>query len=153
MRRLNAPRQTTRQRQTFGDSQTSPPKHPNMSGSPPPEERKKADAEAREKEEAEQATLPYKWTQTIKDLDITVNIEAKYKGKDLDVKISRNALKVGIKGQEPFIDVCSSTFPIYQPSLTIYYRASSPTASASTTLPGHSPPHPPAKTSRSTSTR
>jgi hypothetical protein len=77
-----------------------------MSGSPPPEERKKADAEARAKEQAEQAALPYKWDQTIKDLDITIGIEAKYKGKDLDVKIGRNTLKVGIKGQEPFIDVC-----------------------------------------------
>jgi hypothetical protein len=64
------------------------------------------DARAQEQaEQAEQATLPYKWEQTIKDLDITIGIDAKYKGKDLDVKISRNALKVGIKGQEPFIDV------------------------------------------------
>lgn len=78
-----------------------------MPGSPPPEEREKADAEAKAKEQAEQAALPYKWDQTIKDLDITITIDAKYKGKDLDVKISRNALKVGIKGQEPFIDVCS----------------------------------------------
>ncbi|KAJ4373971.1 hypothetical protein N0V83_002710 [Neocucurbitaria cava] len=75
-----------------------------MSNSPPPEEREKADAEARAKEQAEQAALPYKWDQTIKDLDITVALDAKYKGKDLDVKISRNALKVAIKGQEPFID-------------------------------------------------
>jgi HSP20 family molecular chaperone IbpA len=76
-----------------------------MSGSPPPEERTKADAEARAKEQAEQAALPYKWDQTIKDLDITIAIDGKYKGKDLDVSISRNALKVGIKGQEPFINV------------------------------------------------
>jgi hypothetical protein len=78
-----------------------------MSASPPPEEREKADADARAKEQAEQAALPYKWDQTIKDLDITITIDAKYKGKDLDVKISRNALKAGIKGQEPFIDVRS----------------------------------------------
>ncbi|CBX94523.1 similar to nuclear movement protein nudC [Plenodomus lingam JN3] len=77
-----------------------------MAGSPPPaEEREKADAEAaRKKEQEEQAKLPYKWDQTIKDLDITINIDARYKGKDLDVNISRNALKVGIKGQEPLID-------------------------------------------------
>jgi hypothetical protein len=79
-----------------------------MAGSPPPEDTKKADAEARAKEQAEQAALPYKWDQTIKDLDITISIDAKYKGKDLDVKIGRNTLKVGIKGQEPFIDVCST---------------------------------------------
>jgi hypothetical protein len=76
-----------------------------MSASPPPEEREKADADARAKEQAEQAALPYKWDQTIKDLDITVPIEGKYKGKDLDVNISRNALRVGIKGQPPVIDV------------------------------------------------
>tara|TARA_R110002003_G_scaffold645_9_gene21008 strand:+ start:3450 stop:3794 length:345 start_codon:yes stop_codon:yes gene_type:complete len=91
-------------RQTFAQSQAHLHQH-TMSGSPPPEEREKADAEARAREGAEQAALPYKWDQTIKDVDITISIEAKYKGKDLDVKISRNALKAGIKGQEPFIDV------------------------------------------------
>jgi hypothetical protein len=82
-----------------------------MSGSPPPEEQKKADAEARAKEQAEQAALPYKWDQTIKDLDISITIDGKYKGKDLTVVLSRNALKAGIKGQEPFIDVCFSISP------------------------------------------
>lgn len=81
-----------------------------MSGSSPPEDGKKADAEARTMEQAEQAALPYKWDQTIKDLDITISIEAKYKGKDLDVKIGRNTLKAGIKGQEPFIDVCDCKY-------------------------------------------
>lgn len=76
-----------------------------MSGSPPPAERAKADAEALAREQAEQAALPYTWAQTIKDVDITIAIDAKYKGKDLDVKISRNALKAAIRGQEPFIDV------------------------------------------------
>ncbi|KAF3004336.1 hypothetical protein E8E13_009496 [Curvularia kusanoi] len=75
-----------------------------MSSEPSPEEQKKLDAEQKAREQAEQAALPYKWDQTIKDLDITVSIESKYKGKDLDVKISRNALKVGIKGQPPIID-------------------------------------------------
>ncbi|KAL6712551.1 hypothetical protein ACN47E_000428 [Coniothyrium glycines] len=74
-----------------------------MSGSPPPGDQKKADEEARAKEQAEQAALPYKWDQTIKDLDITINIDAKYKGRDLDVQISRNSLKAGIKGQAPFL--------------------------------------------------
>ncbi|KZM19793.1 uncharacterized protein EKO05_0004102 [Ascochyta rabiei] len=75
-----------------------------MSDAPPPEEQKKLDAAAKAKEQDEQAALPYKWDQTIKDLDITVSVESKYKGKDLDVKIGRNTLKVGIKGQEPVID-------------------------------------------------
>jgi len=77
------------------------------SDSPSPEERKRLDAEAKAKEEAEQATLPYKWTQTIKDVDVVVPIAGNYKGRDLDVKLSKQALKVSIKGQEPIIDVCS----------------------------------------------
>jgi len=80
-----------------------------MSSEPSPEEQKKLDAEAKAKEQAEQAALPYKWDQTIKDLDITVSVESKYKGKDLDVKIGRNTLKVGIKGQTPIIDVRIAT--------------------------------------------
>lgn len=101
-----------------------------MSGSPPPEEQQKLDAEARAKEQAEQAALPYKWDQTIKDLDITVSVEAKYKGKDLDVKIGRNTLRVAIKGQEPIIDVSPPhSWPL---SALTRRRASSPTPSVST---------------------
>ena len=104
-----------------------------MSSEPSPEEQKQLDADARAKEQAEQAALPYKWDQTIKDLDITVSIESKYKGKDLDIKIARNALKVGIKGQPPVIDVRSTA---NFSALLTCARASSPTPSASTTLPG-----------------
>ena len=75
------------------------------STSPSPEEREKKDKEAKAKEIAEQATLPYKWTQQIGDLDLTAPIPSNIKGKDLDVKITKNSLKAGIKGQEPIIDV------------------------------------------------
>lgn len=78
-----------------------------MPGSPTPEEREKADAELKAKEEAEQAALPYKWTQTIKDVDVTIAVDGKYKGRDLDVKLTKTHLKVAIKGQDPFIDVNS----------------------------------------------
>ncbi|KAF1974356.1 CS-domain-containing protein [Bimuria novae-zelandiae CBS 107.79] len=71
---------------------------------PTPEEQKKLDAEAKAKEDVEQAALPYKWTQTIKDLDVTISIDGKYKGRDLDVKLTRTHLKAGIKGQDPVID-------------------------------------------------
>ncbi|KAK3077180.1 hypothetical protein LTS18_011008, partial [Coniosporium uncinatum] len=74
------------------------------SDSPSPEERKRLNGEAKAKEEAEQATLPYKWTQTIKDVDVVVPITGNYKGRDLEVKLSKQALKVSIKGQEPIID-------------------------------------------------
>lgn len=73
--------------------------------SPTPEERRKADEELKVKEAAEQALLPYKWTQTIKDVDITVPVSASLRGKDLDVVITKTKLKVAIKGQSPIIDV------------------------------------------------
>lgn len=73
--------------------------------SPTPEERKKLDKEAKAKELAEQAKLPYKWTQTIQDLDLTAPIPGNLKGKDLDVKITKTSLKAGIKGQGPIISV------------------------------------------------
>jgi hypothetical protein len=81
-----------------------------MPDSPPPEERARLDAEAKAKEDAEQAALPYKWTQTIKDLDVTIAVDGKYKGRDLDVKIAKSRLKVAIKGQEPIIDVRTRAF-------------------------------------------
>ncbi|EME88134.1 uncharacterized protein MYCFIDRAFT_148756 [Pseudocercospora fijiensis CIRAD86] len=72
--------------------------------SPTPEERDRLDKEAKVKEEEEQSKLPYKWTQTIGDLDLTAIVPANIKGKDLDVKITKTSLKAGIKGQEPIID-------------------------------------------------
>lgn len=73
--------------------------------SPSPEDRKRLDAEAKQKEDEEQSKLPYKWVQTIGDLDLTATIPANIKGRDLDVKLTRNGVKAGIKGQEPIIDV------------------------------------------------
>ncbi|GIZ39017.1 hypothetical protein CKM354_000240900 [Cercospora kikuchii] len=72
--------------------------------SPTPEEREKLDKEAKAKEDEEQSKLPYKWTQTIQDLDLTAPIPANMKGKDLDVKITKTTIKAGIKGQEPIIE-------------------------------------------------
>jgi hypothetical protein len=80
-----------------------------MPDSPPPEERAKLDAEAKAREDAEQAALPYKWTQTIQDLDVTIAVDGKYKGRDLDVKITKTHLRVAVKGQEPIIDVRTHT--------------------------------------------
>jgi hypothetical protein len=76
-----------------------------MAAEPTPEEREKADRELKAKEEEEQSKLPYKWTQTIKDVDVTIAIDGKYKGPDLDVKFTKTELRVAIRGQEPFIDV------------------------------------------------
>ena len=79
-----------------------------MSFSPPsptPSERSRTDAAAAAKEAAEQALLPYKWTQTIGDVDITVPVAANLRGRDLVVEIARERLKVAIRGQEAIIDV------------------------------------------------
>ncbi len=61
------------------------------------------DAAARAKEQAEQAALPYKWTQTIGDVDLTVSIPGQLKGRDLVVDIKKTTLRVAIKGQEPAV--------------------------------------------------
>jgi len=73
--------------------------------SPTAEERQKADKELKAKEDAEQATLPYKWVQTIGDVDITVPVPANIKGRDLDVVLTRAKIKVALKGQPAIIEV------------------------------------------------
>jgi len=73
---------------------------PNM----PPEPTKEEEAAARAKEAEEQAALPYKWTQTIGDLDITVEVPGNLKGRDLNVDIKKKKLVLGIKGQEAIIN-------------------------------------------------
>ncbi|OTA94080.1 hypothetical protein M434DRAFT_30250 [Hypoxylon sp. CO27-5] len=62
------------------------------------------EAAARAKEAEEQAALPYKWNQTIGDLDITLTVPGNLKARDLVVEIKKQKLKVGIKGQDPIID-------------------------------------------------
>ncbi|TVY28779.1 Nuclear movement protein nudC [Lachnellula hyalina] len=66
------------------------------------------EATAKAKEAEEQAALPYKWTQTIGDLDITLEVPGNLKGRDLKVEIKKKSLVLGIKGQEPII---SGDFP------------------------------------------
>ncbi|GAB7325790.1 hypothetical protein MBLNU13_g09880t1 [Cladosporium sp. NU13] len=76
--------------------------------SPTPSERERLDKAAKAKEQEEQSKLPYKWTQTIADLEVTIEIPGNFKGKDLDVKIAKNSVKAGIKGQDAIIE---GTFP------------------------------------------
>jgi HSP20 family molecular chaperone IbpA len=73
--------------------------------SPTPSERKRLDADAKAKEQEEQSKLPYKWTQTIADLEVTIEVPGNFKGKDLDVAIKKNGVKAGIKGKEAIIEV------------------------------------------------
>ncbi|WEW59241.1 hypothetical protein PRK78_004710 [Emydomyces testavorans] len=67
-------------------------------------ERERQDREHREKEAAEQAKLPYKWTQTIQDADVTIPVPAETRGRDLDVVLTKTKIRVGLKGKEPMID-------------------------------------------------
>jgi HSP20 family molecular chaperone IbpA len=88
--------------------QTSNLSHEKMTdraSSPTPSERKRLDADARAKEQEEQSKLPYKWTQTIADLEVTIEVPGNFKGKDLDVVIKKNGVKAGIKGKEAIIEV------------------------------------------------
>ena len=63
------------------------------------------EAAARAQEKAEQDALPYKWNQTIADLDITFNVPGNLKSKDLVITIQKKKLVAGVKGQEPVISV------------------------------------------------
>lgn len=65
------------------------------------------EAAARAKEAEEQAALPYKWTQVIGELDLTIEVPGNLKGRDFVVDIKKKKLSVAIKGQEPIISVCS----------------------------------------------
>jgi hypothetical protein len=73
--------------------------------SPTPSERERIDKTARAKEQEEQSVLPYKWTQKIADLEITIEIPGNFKDKDLDVKIAKDGVKAGIKGRDAVIEV------------------------------------------------
>ncbi|CAF9932621.1 MAG: hypothetical protein HETSPECPRED_008404 [Heterodermia speciosa] len=75
-----------------------------MSTSPSPEERAQKDKEQKAREAEEQARLPYKWTQQIGDLDLTIPVAANIKGRDIEVVLTKTKLKAALKGQEPFID-------------------------------------------------
>jgi hypothetical protein len=152
-------------------SLSTPPKLPspplirrqtNTNATSPPETNPAEEAAARAQEKAEQDALPYKWTQTIEDLDITISVPGNLKGRDLVVDIKKDSITAGIKGQEPILKV-RPLFPPHHPTppsprtplLTCDpSRAHSPTQSAPTTALGPSPAPPKTpSSSRSTSTR
>ncbi|RPA74064.1 nuclear movement protein NudC [Ascobolus immersus RN42] len=64
---------------------------------------KEEEEAARAKEKAEQDALPYKWTQTLKDVDITIEVPKGTRGKQCVVEIKRDSIKVGLAGQEPIL--------------------------------------------------
>lgn len=52
---------------------------------------------------AEQAALPYKWRQTLADVDITVPVPVGTRAKGLTVELKRSSISVGLKGQPPIL--------------------------------------------------
>jgi HSP20 family molecular chaperone IbpA len=64
------------------------------------------DRQARKEKDAQElAKYPYQWKQTLQDVDVTYKLPKGIRGKDLDIKIQRTKIKVGIKGQEPILEV------------------------------------------------
>ncbi|KAK2752614.1 hypothetical protein FQN55_006727 [Onygenales sp. PD_40] len=80
----------------------SDPEHPPTAAETA--ERERVDREAREKEAAEQAALPYKWSQTLADAEVTIAVPGTIKGRDLKVELRKESIFVGIKGGETFIE-------------------------------------------------
>lgn len=67
--------------------------------------REHEERERKAREAAEQAQLPYKWTQTIRDVDVTVPVSGNLKGRDLDVVLAKDRIKVAVKGEEAILEV------------------------------------------------
>ncbi|KZS95966.1 CS-domain-containing protein [Sistotremastrum niveocremeum HHB9708] len=68
------------------------------------EERQAKDKADREREAAEQATLPYKWHQELGEVDLIVPVPKGTRGKNLDVNIGKQKLAVGLKGQDKILE-------------------------------------------------
>lgn len=47
----------------------------------------------------------YSWTQTLHEVAVAVPVGKGLKGKQLDVVVTKTHIKVGVKGQEPVIEV------------------------------------------------
>jgi CS domain len=105
------------------------------------EKREQDEKERKAEEDAEQAKLPYRWTQTISDLDVTVSVPGNVKGRDLDICITKTRIRVGLKGQSPIIDVGWSFFLTEKKKKTdltiITNRGTFLIPSTPTRLPGH----------------
>ncbi|KAI9315952.1 HSP20-like chaperone [Dichotomocladium elegans] len=69
-----------------------------------PEEREVYDKEQKAREEKEQAQLPYKWRQTLQDVDVTIPVPKGTRGRDLVVELKRKHIKVALKGQPAILE-------------------------------------------------
>ncbi|KAI8073230.1 HSP20-like chaperone [Gongronella butleri] len=69
-----------------------------------PEEREAFDKQEKLREDAEQAALPYKWKQTLQDVDVVIPVPAGTRGRDLEVVLKKKSIKVALKGQAPILE-------------------------------------------------
>ncbi|GMK54957.1 hypothetical protein CspeluHIS016_0200130 [Cutaneotrichosporon spelunceum] len=62
------------------------------------EERAAHEAQERAREQAEQEALPYKWSQELGTVSVSLPLPAGTRGRDLEVVMDRRRLKVAVKG-------------------------------------------------------
>ncbi|KAJ6095495.1 hypothetical protein N7486_006241 [Penicillium sp. IBT 16267x] len=67
-------------------------------------ERELQEKQRQAREDAEQARLPYKWTQTIRDLEVSAPIPSKIKGRDMEVTLTKSTISIAVKGKEPILE-------------------------------------------------
>ncbi|KAM6498060.1 nuclear movement protein nudC [Amanita muscaria] len=67
------------------------------------EEREARDKADRAREVAEQAALPYSWTQELGDVDVTVTVPRGTRARDLSITIEKKKLSIGLKSKEPIM--------------------------------------------------
>lgn len=70
-----------------------------------PEKQAEYDASERAREAAEQAALPYRWSQALDHLALSIDVPEGTKGKDLVVEIKKRKFKVALKGKDPICQV------------------------------------------------
>lgn len=50
------------------------------------------------------AALPYRWRQTLNDVTVSVPVPPGTRGKQLDVALRKDSIRVGLKGEPPVIE-------------------------------------------------
>ncbi len=69
------------------------------------EEQEAYDQRRASKEAAEQAALPYQWSQQLDSVQVTVPVPEGTRGKELAIVIKKHSIKVGLKGKDPIMEV------------------------------------------------
>ncbi|KAJ3321964.1 hypothetical protein HDV06_003717 [Boothiomyces sp. JEL0866] len=54
-------------------------------------------------EQIELDKLPYKWKQSLQEVDLTIQLPKGTRGRDLQVSITKTHISVALKGQEPIV--------------------------------------------------